>query len=57
MRRDREHKLDLADIGGKTDAATHAPTIAWPGCEPKTLDTANRDVRSSIEQRENEDVG
>ena len=38
MRRDREHKLDLADIGGETDAATHAQIIASPGRTPKRLD-------------------
>jgi hypothetical protein len=38
MRRDREHKLDLADIGGETDTATHAQIIASPGRTPKRLD-------------------
>jgi hypothetical protein len=38
MRRNREDKLDLADIGGETGAATHASTIAWPGRGPKRLD-------------------
>src|SRR5207248_11749060 len=28
MRRDGEHKLDLADIGGKTDAATHGSNLS-----------------------------
>jgi hypothetical protein len=28
MRRDREHQLDLADIGGETSAATHGASIA-----------------------------
>jgi hypothetical protein len=28
MRRDREHKLDLADIGGETDAATHGSNLS-----------------------------
>jgi hypothetical protein len=28
MRRDREHKLDLADIGGETDAATHGSDLS-----------------------------
>jgi hypothetical protein len=31
MWRDREDELDLADIGGKTDAATHAARIASAG--------------------------
>src|SRR5207249_4573990 len=29
-RRDREHQLDLADIGGETGAATHGVSIAVP---------------------------
>src|SRR5215467_5853030 len=28
MLRDREHKLDLADIGGETDAATHGSDLS-----------------------------
>jgi hypothetical protein len=32
MRRDREHQLDLADIGGETGAATHGASIAGRGC-------------------------
>ena len=31
MRRDREHKLDLADIGSESGAATHTSTLAQPG--------------------------
>ena len=42
MRRDRERKLDLADIGGETDAAAHAPTIAQPCLGPKGLDAKER---------------
>ena len=35
MRRDGEDEPDLADIGGQTDAATHALIIAQPGHVPK----------------------
>ena len=38
MRRDREHKLDLADIGGESGAATHTSTLTQPGRRPKRLD-------------------
>jgi hypothetical protein len=38
MRRDREHKLDLADIGGEPDASTHTSTLAQLGRRPKRLD-------------------
>jgi hypothetical protein len=47
MRRDREHKLDLADIGGETDAATHASTIAWPRRKPQRLPTRSHRRRCS----------
>jgi hypothetical protein len=40
IRRDREDGLDLADIGGNADAATHAGKIAPPTRTPKPLDTA-----------------
>jgi hypothetical protein len=43
MRRDREHELDLAYIGGEADAATHVRKIAQPSCTPKGLDS--REVR------------
>ena len=35
MRRDREDELNLADIGGEADAATHAEKIASPRHKPK----------------------
>jgi hypothetical protein len=38
MRRDREDKLGLADIGGETGAATYILTIVQPGRRPKRLD-------------------
>ena len=38
MRRDREHKLDLADIGSESGAATHTSILAQPGRRPKRLD-------------------
>src|SRR5262249_40917381 len=51
MRRDREHKLDLADIGGETDAATHdsdhslaRQTTPETGHDPKG-------VRTSLENK------
>ena len=38
MWRDREDELDLAHIGGETDAATHARNMTSPEREPKPLD-------------------
>jgi hypothetical protein len=32
MRRDRKYELDLADIGGEADTATHRVSITEPGC-------------------------
>ena len=34
MRWDRKDKFELADIGGESDAATHAEGIAGPGAVP-----------------------
>jgi hypothetical protein len=39
MWRDREHELDLADIGGEPDASTHDPTISQPCAGSNELDT------------------
>ncbi len=38
MRLDREDELDLADIGGESDAATHDSRIASSRSTPKWLD-------------------
>jgi hypothetical protein len=38
MRRNGKDKLDLADIGGEADAATHGASIAWAGRDTKRGD-------------------
>jgi hypothetical protein len=35
MRRDREGKFDLADIGGETRSAAHNPNIGSPDRQPR----------------------
>src|SRR5690349_4205717 len=37
LRRDREHQLDFADIGGKANASTHDPNIRLRGRPPKSV--------------------
>jgi hypothetical protein len=39
MRRDRENQLDLADVGGEANAATHGPNIRPFVRRPKGVDT------------------
>jgi hypothetical protein len=46
MRRDREDKLDLADVGGEANASTHDPNIALPGRQPKGVDKIRAVVES-----------
>src|SRR5262249_61937514 len=41
MRRDREHKLDLADIGGQTDAATHDSDLSLARQDPRDWTRSN----------------
>jgi hypothetical protein len=56
MRRDREHKLDLADIGGKTDAATHDSDLSLASQPTKETGHDRSGVRTfGLEQNTNHD--
>jgi hypothetical protein len=53
MRRDREDELDLADIEGETDAATHGAKIAPSGGRPKRLDMIGQMCDRYLEHNRN----
>jgi len=56
MRWDREDKLDLADIGRETNAATHAAKIASPLRKPKRLDRVRRAWHRRLRTNEEQDM-